>query len=242
MKVSSMRKPTSKRRTPKIRTRVRGQDLRQDRRQIRGQGHPYRYLLLWKPYGVLSQFSPGVIADQKNLKDFVDVPNVYPVGRLDRESEGLLLLTDHGAVQHRICDPRFGHSKTYWVQVERTPTPEAIKALEDGVVIKGGYRTRRAQVRLLSDPPQLPPRIPPIRTRKSIETAWLSLTITEGKNRQVRRMTAAVGFPTLRLVRTSIHISGKDQCLDFTLDRLTPGHWRDVTETEERCLLGCLTQ
>lgn len=191
----------------------------------------YRYLLFYKPYDVLSQFTdqnhPTGSSDRLTLKDFIDVPDVYPVGRLDRDSEGLLLLTNHGQLQHRLSDPHYGHPRTYWVQVERIPDESAIAQLRQGVVIKG-YRTRPAQVQRLLTEPDLPPRDPPIRYRKSVPTAWIEMTLTEGKNRQVRRMTAAVGFPTLRLVRVAI--------AQLQLNGLQPGQWRDLTPEERRLI------
>ncbi len=182
----------------------------------------HRYILFYKPYGVLSQFSQDT-PTRRTLKDYIPIADVYPVGRLDWDSEGLLLLTNHGQLQHRLCDPRFGHERTYWVQVERIPDAAALKQLEEGVEIKD-YRTRRAKVRLLSEEPPLPDRDPPIRFRKNVPTAWLEMTLSEGKNRQVRRMTAAVGFPTLRLVRVAI--------AHLRLDSLQPGQWRDLTPDE----------
>ena len=181
-----------------------------------------RYIIFHKPYGVLSQFtqeSPKHIT----LKEYIDVPDVYPVGRLDWDSEGLLLLTNDGQLQHRLAHPRFGHQRTYWAQVERIPDIDAIYKLQNGVEIQD-YRTRPAQVRLLLEEPSVVQRIPPIRFRKSIPTAWLEMTLTEGKNRQVRRMTAAVGFPTLRLIRISIG--------NIQLDDLSPGQWRELTSLE----------
>ena len=181
-----------------------------------------RYIIFHKPYGVLSQFtqeSPKHIT----LKEYIDVPDVYAVGRLDWDSEGLLLLTNDGQLQHRLAHPRFGHQRTYWAQVERIPDLDAINKLQSGVEIQD-YRTRPAQVRLLLEEPSIVQRIPPIRFRKSIPTAWLEMTLTEGKNRQVRRMTAAVGFPTLRLIRISIG--------NIQLDDLSPGQWRELTPLE----------
>lgn len=175
-------------------------------------------LLLHKPYGVLTQFTgvPG----RRTLKDFVTIPSVYPVGRLDHDSEGLLLLTDDGALQHRLTDPKFAHPKTYWAQVERVPSTESLARLAAGVDIQG-YRTRPAQVRLFDgEPTPLAPRDPPVRFRKTVATAWLELTIVEGKNRQVRHMTAAIGHPTLRLIRVAIG--------DLTLGDLKPGEWREL--------------
>ncbi len=180
-----------------------------------------RYLLFHKPYNVLSQFTPE--GDKATLKDYIDVPDVYAVGRLDADSEGLLLLTDDGRLQHRLTDPKFQHPRTYWVQVENIPDEEALCKLHTGITIQN-YRTRPAQVRLLESEPNLPPRRPSIRERKSIPTAWLELILTEGKNRQVRRMTAAVGFPTLRLVRVSIG--------QIHLTDLAPGTWRELTAAE----------
>jgi 23S rRNA pseudouridine2457 synthase len=161
----------------------------------------HRYIIFYKPYGVLCQFTQDT-PDRSTLKDYIDIPDVYPVGRLDWDSEGLLFLTSHGQLQHRLSDPRFGHERTYWVQVERIPDEAALNQLEKGVTIQN-YRTRPAKVVLLPVEPDLPERNPPIRFRKNVPTAWLEMTLTEGKNRQVRRMTASVGFPTLRLVRVS---------------------------------------
>ncbi len=175
-----------------------------------------RLLILNKPFDVLAQFSDE--QGRSTLKDFVDVPEVYPAGRLDRDSEGLLLLTNNGRLQARISDPRHKLAKTYWVQVEGEPSPEQLERLRRGVVLKDGP-TLPAQVDLINEP-ALWPRNPPVRFRKSIPTAWLELTIQEGRNRQVRRMTAAVGLPTLRLVRTRIG--------PWTLDDLAPGEWREV--------------
>lgn len=190
---------------------------------------PFRYLLFYKPYNVLCQFTDDnpTVAQRQTLKDYIPISGVYPVGRLDQDSEGLLLLTNHGQLQHRLSDPKFHHPRTYWVQVERTPDVAAIRQLQQGVVIQG-YRTRPAKVVLLPQAPDLPPRDPPIRFRKTVPTAWLAITLTEGRNRQVRRMTAAVGFPTLRLVRTQIG--------NLSLTGLQPGEWRDLTPSELRYL------
>ncbi|HEY6968509.1 MAG TPA: pseudouridine synthase [Candidatus Angelobacter sp.] len=184
-----------------------------------------RYIIFNKPYGVLSQFSGG----GKTLSGYIPVKDVYPVGRLDRDSEGLLLLTDDGTLQHRVSDPRFAHPRTYWAQVERIPEDVALQRLQNGVLIQG-YRARPAQVRLLSAEPALPPREPPIRFRKNVPTAWIELVLIEGRNRQVRRMTAVVGHPTLRLVRVAIG--------SLKLGDLPPGRWRDLTVTELQ-QLGC---
>ena len=187
----------------------------------------YRYLKLFKPYDVLCQFTDE--GGRATLKDFVSVPGVYPVGRLDRDSEGLLLLSDDGGFSHRLMDPRFGHPRTYWAQVERVPNEAALRALRQGVVLKDGP-TRRAEARLLEgEPTELPARPVPIRFRKNVPTAWLELILREGRNRQVRRMTAAVGHPTLRLVRVAVG--------SVRLEGLEPGQWGDLTQEELRGLM-----
>jgi 23S rRNA pseudouridine2457 synthase len=180
---------------------------------------PHRYILLYKPFGAQSQFS----GEGHTLKQYVPVADVYPAGRLDHDSEGLLLITSDGDLQHRLTDPKFAHPRMYWVQVEGLPSTDALRQLAAGVVIQG-RRTLPVTVRLLEQEPGLPPRNPPIRYRKSVPTAWLELTLTEGRNRQVRRMTAAVGHPTLRLVRCAIG--------DLQLGELRPGEWRDLTPEE----------
>lgn len=190
---------------------------------------PDRFLLFHKPYDVLSQFSEEPGSPARTLKHFISVPDVYPVGRLDRDSEGLMLLTNNGQVQHRLTDPRFEHPRTYWVQVERIPDAAALQQLRQGVMIQN-YRTRPAKIRQLPTEPDLPPRDPPIRFRKNVPTAWLEMTLTEGKNRQVRRMTAAVGFPTLRLVRVAIGA--------LRLNGLESGQWRELTAAELKLLVG----
>lgn len=171
-----------------------------------------------KPYDVLSQFTdPGTAGSPRlTLSDFIDLPGVYPAGRLDRDSEGLMLLTDDGRLQARIADPRHKMPKTYWAQVEGIPDEAALRALAKGVELNDGL-TRPAQARLIDTPADLWPRTPPIRVRKSVPDSWIELTIREGRNRQVRRMTAAVGHPTLRLIRARIG--------DWTIDGLAPGHW-----------------
>ena len=188
-----------------------------------------RYLLFYKPFHVLCQFTPGTTPPKgeteprRTLKDFIDVPGVYPAGRLDWDSEGLLLLTDDGRLTHKLLNPNFAHPRTYWIQVERVPDEAALKTLQAGVIIQG-KRTRPAQAHLLDPSPTLPDRHPPIRFRKSIPTAWICLTLTEGRNRQVRRMTAAVGFPTLRLVRWGTG--------PLTLGSMQPGDLRDLMADE----------
>ncbi|KAB7769718.1 pseudouridine synthase [Xanthomonas maliensis] len=174
-------------------------------------------VLLNKPYGVLSQFSDRSQPPRRTLAEFGLPAEIYPAGRLDHDSEGLLLLTDDGALAHRLTDPRHKLPKTYWVQVEGQPQPSQVQALRDGVLLNDGP-TRPAKVRALEPAPTLWPRDPPIRVRKSVPDSWLELTISEGRNRQVRRMTASVGLPTLRLVRVAIG--------DWTLETLQPGQWR----------------
>ena len=170
-----------------------------------------------KPFGVACKFSPE--PDRRTLADFISVRGVYPAGRLDTDSEGLLLLTDDGVLQARITEPRHELAKVYWAQVEGVPTPQAIEALRHGVDL-GEYITRPAEARMIDEPPGLWPRHPPIRYRARIPTTWIELTLREGKNRQVRRMTARVGFPTLRLIRAAVGAVG--------VEGLAPGSWREI--------------
>jgi 23S rRNA pseudouridine2457 synthase len=174
-------------------------------------------IALNKPFGVICKFRAE--HGRRTLADYVAVPNVYPAGRLDTDSEGLLLLTDDGALQARISHPRHELAKVYWAQVEGVPTDAALAALRTGVDL-GDFVTRPAGARPIGEPANLWPRDPPIRYRAKIPTTWLELTLREGKNRQVRRMTARVGFPTLRLVRAGIGSVG--------LDGLAPGEWREI--------------
>jgi len=179
-----------------------------------------RIVLFNKPFGVLSQFTDARSPSPRpTLSAYVALPGVYPAGRLDRDSEGLLVLTDDGALQARIADPRYKLPKTYLVQVEGAPTDADLVPLREGVLLNDGP-TRPAQVQLIA-PPVLWDRDPPVRFRKSVPDHWIAITIKEGRNRQVRRMTAHIGFPTLRLVRWQIG--------DWTLDGLGPGAWRDTT-------------
>jgi 23S rRNA pseudouridine2457 synthase len=170
-----------------------------------------------KPFGVVSKFSPE--PGKRTLAEYVPIPGVYPAGRLDTDSEGLLLLTDDGALQARIANPRHKIAKTYWAQVEGMPTEAAVALLRRGVDL-GDFVTQPAGARVISEPAGLWVRDPPIRYRANIPTTWLELVLREGKNRQVRRMTARVGFPTLRLVRAAIGA--------LTLEGLAPGEWREV--------------
>ena len=176
-----------------------------------------RLILLNKPYGVLSQFTDT--AGRPTLADLLPIPNVYVAGRLDRDSEGLLALTDDGTLQAQISHPRHKRPKTYWVQVEGNPTEIALESLRQGIKLSDGL-TQPTTIRRIPEPEGLWPRIPPIRFRAAIPTAWLEITLREGRNRQVRRMTAAVGYPTLRLVRWQIG--------NWTLAGLEPGQWREL--------------
>ena len=179
-----------------------------------------RLILFNKPYGVLSQFTPE--GRWRGLKDFIALPGVYVAGRLDADSEGLLLLTSDGPLQARISDPRFKMLKTYWVQVEGQPDDAALAALRRGVQLNDGLTRPASASRMDAAPPGLWEREPPVRVRKAIPTSWIELGIREGRNRQVRRMTAAVGHPTLRLVRSAIG--------PYTMDGLLPGSWRESGE------------
>lgn len=189
-------------------------------------------LLFYKPYEVLCQFSAS--GDKKTLADFFPgIPkNIYPVGRLDYDSEGLLLLSSDTRLAHQLTEPRYGHARTYFVQVEGAITPDALQQLTTGVEFRidgKAYRSKPAKALLLDEEPALPERNPPIRFRKSIPTSWIALTLTEGRNRQVRRMTAAVGFPTLRLVRYAIG--------NVSVGDLQPGEYRELKGAEIQSLL-----
>ncbi len=178
-----------------------------------------RYIIFYKPYAVLSQFSPE--PGKRTLKDFLTLPkDIYPVGRLDYDSEGLLLLTNDNAIKNTLTDPKFEHPKTYLAQVERIPDANALQKLRQGVVIEK-IKTKPAEAEVLKEEPALPPRSVPIRFRKNVPTSWIKLVLREGRNRQVRKMTAAVGHPTLRLVRVKIG----------TLDigELNPGEWKEIS-------------
>lgn len=183
-----------------------------------------RLLVFNKPFGVLCQFSPA--EGKKTLADFIPVPEVYPAGRLDQDSEGLLLLTNHGALQARLSDPRSATWKTYWTQVEGVPAEEALQRLRDGVKLRDGL-TRPARARRLA-PPAIWPRDPPIRVRRNIPDSWIEICLREGRNRQVRRMTAAVGHPTLRLVRVAVGPFALQE-----MEGLAPGQWREVEPPPE---------
>jgi 23S rRNA pseudouridine2457 synthase len=177
-----------------------------------------------KPYGVLSQFTPDG-SPNRPLAEFGFPKNVYPIGRLDADSEGLLLLSDEREWNARLLEPRHAHEREYWVQVERIPTPESLKQLESGLLIQG-RRTLPCHTRLPEPQPVVPPRDPPIRFRKNVPDCWIFLQLIEGKNRQVRRMTAAIGHPTLRLIRSRIG--------QMTLDGLSTGTWKVLSEEERR--------
>lgn len=186
-------------------------------------------LALHKPYGVLSQFTPEPGSRWRTLAGFGLPPDVYALGRLDADSEGLLLLSDEPGLNSRLLDPGAAHRREYWVQVERIPAAAALTRLARGVTI-GGYTTLPCTVRRLESAPAVPPRDPPIRSRQSVPDCWLALELVEGKNRQVRRMTAAVGHPTLRLLR--VRIGG------FRLGDLAPGRWRELTAAERAAVFA----
>jgi 23S rRNA pseudouridine2457 synthase len=181
-----------------------------------------------KPYGVLSQFTADG-SPNRTLSEFGFPKAVYPIGRLDADSEGLLLLSDEPALNERLLHPRNAHERTYWAQVERIPSADSLKQLERGLSLQD-YKTRACRAHILDPQPQVPPRIPPIRFRKNVPDVWLELRLTEGKNRQVRRMTAAIGHPTLRLIRVAIG--------DFHLTGIEPGAWREVTGAERKQILA----
>jgi 23S rRNA pseudouridine2457 synthase len=187
----------------------------------------HEYILFYKPYGVLSQFTDE--EGRTTLSAFGPFPKgVYPVGRLDADSEGLLLLTDDNEVKHFLLEPRYDHSRTYLAQVERVPAEEALKELRAGIFIEG-RKTKKAGARLLDQEPEVPQREMPIRFRKNVPTAWLEITLYEGRNRQVRKMTAAVGHPTLRLIRIELG--------PLSLTGLEPGELRRLSESEVTALL-----
>ena len=183
-------------------------------------------LAFHKPYGVLSQFTPDG-STNRTLAEFGFPKGVYPIGRLDADSEGLLLLSDEAVLNTRLLDPEHGHHRTYWAQVERIPTAETLATLAAGVTIQA-YKTRPCKVWLLDPQPEVAPRDPPIRVRKNIPDCWIALALTEGKNRQVRRMTAAVGHPTLRLMRIRMGV--------LDLDGLLPGAWRELDDSERKLI------
>jgi 23S rRNA pseudouridine2457 synthase len=185
-------------------------------------------LAFHKPYGVLSQFTPNTSA-YRTLSEFGFPPGVYPIGRLDADSEGLLLLSDEPGLNTRLLDPKHGHSRVYWAQVERIPTPDALAKLARGVVLEG-RRMLPCRAWFLDPQPQVPPRDPPIRFRKNVPDCWIALDLVEGKNRQVRRMTAAVGHPTLRLIRVQIGT--------FQLQGLAVGTWRPLSSLERTAVLA----
>jgi 23S rRNA pseudouridine2457 synthase len=185
----------------------------------------FRYILFHKPYGVLCQFTDSSEKPRPCLKEYVDIPGVYAAGRLDWDSEGLLLLTDDGPLIHSLASPKAKLPKVYWVQVEGIPTEKALQCLRTGVKIEGTF-TLPAGAESFAAGDLLPPRSVPIRYRKEIPVSWIKLTLIEGRNRQVRRMTAAVGYPTLRLIRHDIG--------PFSLEGLEPGQWREISESDLR--------
>lgn len=181
-----------------------------------------------KPYGVLSQFTPDG-SPNRTLAEFGFPMDVYPIGRLDADSEGLLLLSDEAALNQRLLHPRHGHGRIYWAQVERVPDTNALSQLTQGVVVQG-RPTLPCRAWMLDPQPEMPPRVPPVRFRKSVPDCWIGLELVEGKNRQVRRMTAAVGHPTLRLLRVRIG--------QFDLGNLAAGCWKELTPAERAAVLG----
>lgn len=187
-------------------------------------------LVLHKPYGILSQFTPELNSQWKTLQEFVLPKHVYPVGRLDADSEGMLVLTDERKIVDQLLSPAHGHARTYWVQVEHDVTNESLDRLSSGVVIQG-RRTLPCQARIIDPKPCIYERVPPIRTRKAITTSWIELVLTEGRNRQVRKMTAAVGNPTLRLIRVQV---GALCLFDLTI---SAGQWCELDTAQRRLLL-----
>jgi 23S rRNA pseudouridine2457 synthase len=181
-----------------------------------------------KPFGVISQFTPDG-SPNRTLADFKFPKGVYPIGRLDADSEGLLLLSDEAALNQKLLHPRHGHERIYWAQVENIPSPENLRKLEKGVAIQG-YKTLPCHAWVLEPQPDLPPRTPPIRSRKSIPAVWIGLELVEGKNRQVRRMTAAIGHPTLRLLRVRIG--------QFELGALAPGAWQELSPADRKLVMA----
>ncbi len=176
-----------------------------------------KLILLNKPYNVLCQFTDA--QGRATLADYLPIKDVYAAGRLDQDSEGLVVLTDDGGLQHRIADPKHKLAKTYWTQVEGIPDEKALDRLRNGILLNDG-KTRPAKIRRINPPESLWPRDPPVRFRKTVPDCWLEISLSEGRNRQVRRMTAAIGHPTLRLIRYAIG--------DWTLDGLAPGKWREI--------------
>jgi len=187
-------------------------------------------LVLNKPYGVLSQFTPEPGSKWRTLADFKLPRGVYALGRLDADSEGLLLFSDEPGLNSTLLDPRQGHRREYWVQVEGRPTPEILARLSAGGVKLDGESTRPCRAHLLDPTPMIPPRVPPIRVRQTVPDSWITLELTEGKNRQVRRMTAAVGHPTLRLIRVRTG--------NFRLEGLAPGKWCELTASERAAVFA----
>ena len=192
---------------------------------------PFTVLLaLHKPYGVLSQFTPEPGSKWRTLADFKLPPGVYALGRLDADSEGLLLLSDEPGLNSRLLDPAHAHRREYWAQVEGVPSAQSLARLERGGIAIDDYQSLPGRARLLEPAPEMAPRQPPIRFRKNVPDSWLALELVEGKNRQVRRMTAAVGHPTLRLIR--VRIGG------FELGDLAPGRWRELTDAERAAVFA----